>query len=59
MSDNRLWIEIDGNDNSISWAVSEIDLTIDEENSKIAFNEQEFGKIIPNTDRKWNAYSGI
>jgi hypothetical protein len=57
--DNTLWVELYGNNNSVSWAVSEIDFNIGEEILKMAFAGCDFGNKIPNTGREWDAYSGI
>ena len=55
--DNTLWVEIYGYDNSVSWAVSEIDVEIGEEILKMAFDGREFGNSIPTTEREWDAYA--
>lgn len=56
-SDGSLRVEIDG-DNGL-WADSEVEVGAAIEILRMAVAGQEFGKLIPTTNREWDAYSGI
>ena len=56
-SDKSLRVEIYG-DNGL-WADSEVEMPIDIEILKQAYEGGEFREFIPTTNKEWDAYSGV
>lgn len=57
--DDTLWVEIYGYENSVMWAISEINLEIGKEILKFAFEGKDFKDKIPSSKNHWDAYTTI
>jgi hypothetical protein len=55
-SKKTLWVDMDCNNNGL-WAASEITMDAAVEILRIAFDDGEFGELIPTTNQEWGAYA--